>query len=354
MTVPSVERLLVRLPNWVGDIMMALPAVQALRAALPDARIVGMARPAHVELATRIRGLNDVLAAAPRTGGGRFRASWVAFTGLRRARFDAAVVMAPSFEAALTIWLAGIPIRVGHETDHRSALLNRVVGVRETHRADGFLDLVREFGIEEQAEPAALELSELDRRFADEFFNGVGVDREARPIFVNPAAAKRPRAWSSDRFRELSDAVASAHPDVPVIVHDHPPFEAPEGWPISQQIHGLSGANLSLVELAAVIEKCCLYVGNDSGPMHLAAALGVPTVGIYGSSSPQRTSPRGANGAAHIVVSAGFECSPCRERFFDECPSPPSAEQRPPCLEAIDVETVAASVDRILNLSRFV
>ena len=206
---------------------MALPAVQALRAALPDARIVGMARPAHVELATRIRGLNDVLAAAPRTGGGRFRASWVAFTGLRRARFDAAVVMAPSFEAALTIWLAGIPIRVGHETDHRSALLNRVVGVRETHRADGFLDLVREFGIEEQAEPAALELSELDRRFADEFFNGVGVDREARPIFVNPAAAKRPRAWSSDRFRELSDAVASAHPDVPVIVHDHPPFEAP-------------------------------------------------------------------------------------------------------------------------------
>ena len=351
MTVPSVERLLIRLPNWVGDMMMALPAVQALRAALPDARIVGMARPAHVELATRIRGLDDVLAAAPRTGGDRYLAPWVALTGLRRARFDAVVVMAPSFEAALTVWLAGIPIRVGHDTDHRSALLNRVVKVRGTHRADGFIDLAREFAFQEPAELAALEPSESDRRFADEFLDRVGMDRGSRPIFVNPAAAKRPRAWSSDRFRELSDAVASAHPDVPVIVHDHPPFEAPEGWPVSQQIHRLSGASLSLVELVAVIEKCRLYVGNDSGPMHLAAALGVPMVGIYGSSSPERTSPRAANGAAHAVVSAGFECSPCRERFFDECPSPPTAEQRPPCLEAIDVETVAASVDRILKES---
>ena len=333
---------------------MALPAVQVLRSALPDARIVGMTRPAHVELAKRIRGLDDVLAAALRPGVDRYRASWVAFTGLRRARFDAAVVMAPSFEAALTVWLAGIPLRVGHDTDHRSALLNRVVKVQGTHRADGFLDLAREFGFQEPAELAALEPSDSDRQFADEFLDRVGVDPGSGPIFINPAAAKRPRAWPSDRFRELSDAVASAHPDVPVIVHDHPPFEVPDGWPVSQQIHRLSGASLSLVQLAAVIEKCRLYVGNDSGPMHLAAALGVPTVGIYGSSSPERTSPRGVKSAAHAVVSAGFECSPCRERFFDECPSPPTAEQRPPCLEAIDVETVAASVERMLNLSRLV
>ena len=329
--------------------MMALPAVQALRAALPDARIIGMARPSHVELARRIRGLDDVLAAAPRTGVDRYRAPWVALTDLRRARFDAVVVMAPSFEAALTVWLAGIPIRVGHDTDHRSALLNRVVKVRGAHRADGFFDLVREFGLQEPAEPAALEPSESDRRFADEFLHRVGVDPGSRPIFVNPAAAKRPRAWSSDRFRELSDAVVSAHPDVSVIVHDHPPFEAPEGWPVSEQIHRVSGA--SLVELVAVIERCRLYVGNDSGPMHLAAALGIPTVGIYGSSSPLRTSPRGAKGAAHVAVSAGFECSPCRERFFDECPSPPTPSQQPPCLDAIDVERVAFHVDRMLKES---
>ena len=102
------------------------------------------------------------------------------------------------------------------------------------------------------------------------------------------------------------------------------------------------------MQLGAVVERCGLYVGNDSGPMHLAAALGIPTVGIYGPSSPDRTSPRGTLEAPHLAVSAFFECSPCREKFFDECPSPPTSDRKPPCLAQVSVETVVAEVDRML------
>ena len=346
---PTMGGILIRLPNWVGDIMMALPALGALRAAFPDERLVGMARPEHAELAKRISYLDDVVSAPPRTGAARPVAALTSIRMLLRSGFERAVLLAPSFEAALTAWLAGIPVRVGHDTDHRRALLTNPVAVRDGHRVDDFLDVVGELGAAPApAKGAGLVLTADDRAYADRVFEGAGLDFDAdtRPVFVNPAAAKRPRAWAPDRFRGLADGLVERHPGTSVLVHDHPPFETPEGWPERRSVRLIRGA--SLPELAAVMERCAVYVGNDSGPMHIAAALGLPTVGIYGSSSPARTSPRSPNGAPHSAVSAQFECSPCRERFFEECPSPPTADQRPPCLNAITEEMVLAAVDAAL------
>ena len=343
----SFQRVLIRLPNWVGDMMMALPAIQSLRAALPEAHLVGMARPEHLELAQRISALDEIIEAGPRTGVDRHRLVWAAMRKLRSADLDAAVLLAPSFEAALTVWFAGIPVRVGHDTDHRVALLSRVVPVRAGHRADGFQDLVLQLGAKASSVEVGLQCMPSDRSYVDRQLERSGFGPDVRPIFINPAAAKKPRAWASDRFCQLAEAISERHPGVPVFIHDHHPFDRPKGWPSARSISVVSG--VSLVELAALMERCSLYVGNDSGPMHLAAALGVPTIGIYGPSSPGRTSPRGAKGATHIPISASFECSPCRERFFDECPSLPTADQRPPCLNEISVETVAAEVDHWLE-----
>jgi ADP-heptose:LPS heptosyltransferase len=194
----------------------------------------------------------------------------------------------------------------------------------------------------------ALQLTASDRVYVDRMFTTVGLAWNATPIFVNPASGKAPRAWASDRFRKLVERLVEHHSGISVLVHDHYPFDRPDGWPSSNSIRIVSG--VSLVELAAVIERCSLYVGNDSGPMHIAAALGVPTVGIYGPSSQEQTSPRGVNGVAHVPLSASFECSPCRERFFEECPSLPSADKRPPCLNDVDVAMVADAVDLVLGL----
>ncbi len=356
---PTTGGILIRLPNWVGDIMMALPALGSLRAAFPDERLVGMARPEHAELAERISYLDEVALAPPRTGVGRPVAVSTVIGRLRRSRFERAVLLAPPFEAALTAWLAGIPVRVGHDTDHRKALLTNPVAVRDGHRTDDFLDVVGELGVARSASDgdgheeragvrAALVLTADDRSYADRFFEAAGLsfDADVRPMFINPAAAKTPRAWASDRFRGLAGGLAERHPGASVLVHDHPPFEVPEGWPEHRSVRVVRGA--SLTELAAVMERCSVYVGNDSGPMHIAAALGLATVGIYGSSSPDRTSPRSPNGAPHTAVSAQFECSPCRERFFEACPTPPTEDQRPPCLNAITEEMVLAAVDAAL------
>ena len=356
------RRLLVRLPNWVGDIMMALPALQALRAAHSKAEIVVMVRPDHVDFVRRISGLDGAVAAAPRNGPDRYRSALATTRELRQGDFDAAVVLASSFEAALTVWLAGIKVRVGHDTDHRGALLNRVVPKRKTHQSDLFLDVVKELESEHvgesfttpvDAEPGSaggtcrFRCGPEEREWAQRFLARAGMSVEARPIFINPAAAKRPRAWAADRFVQLAEALVERHADTAVIVHDHHPFEVPSDWSGKRRIHVLSGA--SLMQLAGVVERCCLYVGNNSGPMHIAAALGIPTVGVFGSMSPGVTAPRSPNGAQHVSVTANFECSPCRERFFEECPSPPSVDERPPCLNAIPVESVVRAVDEALR-----
>ena len=343
-----IERLLIRLPNWVGDIVMALPAVQALRQQFPAARFVAMARSGHEELASRIAAFDAVTAAPPPAGRGRLRAWQAAVAALRAERLQAAVLFAPSFESALTARAAGIPLRVGHATDRREMLLTHAVAPDPgKHRADGFLDVAAALGAAPASDSPGLSLQPPEREFADDLLRRAGIGADARPVLVNPAAAKTPRSWSAERFCRLAETIAESAAGAPVLVHHRAPFEPPAGWPAHPSIHLVGG--LTLVQLGAVIERCRLYVGNDSGPLHIAAALGLPTIGIYGPSTPDHTSPRGAPGAVHLAVTARFPCSPCRERFFAECPSPPSADGRPPCLDQVPVEAVAEQVDRLLG-----
>lgn len=340
-------RLLVRLPNWVGDILMARPAVEAIRARWPEAQVVGMARAPHTALVERF-GAFDLIVEAP-GGAGLARAAevWAAARRLRVRRLDTAVILAPSFEAALGPWLASIGRRIGHDTDRRRRLLTDPVAPRPgAHRTDEYLDLARVLDAVDRPSPASpLVLTAADRAWAARLFDTLAWQEDSRPLFVNPAAAKTPRAWSAEKFRALVERLSGT--GRPVVVHDRPPFAAPPDWA------GRHGAALvrdaTLPELAALLARCALYVGNDSGPAHIAAAVGIPTVTIHGPSSPGRTAPRGTGEGARVAVTASFPCSPCRERFFDECPAPPSADGRPPCLEAVTVDEVAAAVRQVLG-----
>ena len=338
--------LLVRLPNWVGDILMARPAVQALRARWPDVQLVGMARPPHAALAERLGVFDRIVPAPGGSGLARAAAVLAAARTLRSLRVDTAVVLAPSFEAALVAWLGGAGRRIGHATDHRRLLLTDPVAPRaEAHRANEYLGLARILdAVERPTGALRLALTSDDRAYAARLFTTMGWQDDCLPLFVNPAAAKKPRSWSAERFRTLVERLSET--GLPIVVHDRPPFDAPSGWAARQGVALVREATLP--ELAALLERCALHVGNDSGPAHLAAAVGTPTVTIHGPSSPGRTAPHAAVGGPHVAVSAAFGCSPCRERFFEECPSPPSADGRPPCLVAVGVEEVAAAVRQVL------
>ena len=197
-------RLLVRLPNWVGDILMARPAIQALRARWPDAQLVGMVRPRHAALAERLGVFDRIVVSPGGSGLARVAAVRAAAGTLRSLRVDTAVVLAPSFEAALSPWLAGVGRRIGHGTDHRRLLLTDPVAPRAgAHRADEYIDLARVLDAGVPPPETRLSLIAADRACAASLFAAMGWRADSRPLFVNPAAAKTPRAWSAERFRVL-------------------------------------------------------------------------------------------------------------------------------------------------------
>ena len=334
--------------------MMARPAVQAIRASSRPVRLVAMAKASHLSLIRRFGLFDELLAAPQNTVGKNLVSVGSAAVAIRSYTPAAAVVMAPSFEAAFTTWLSGIQIRIGHSTDSRRFLLTKAIGLRsQVHRVETYLDLAEAVGSSGGVSLPSLLLDPTDRGYVTELFQAMSWDAAVRPIFLNPAAAKTPRAWSSNRFRVLAERLSAQKGSRHIVVHARPPFSESRDW---AQAHGIAlVSDVSLPKLAALLERCALYVGNDSGPAHVAGAVGIDTVTIFGSSVPGETGP-GAQHALpaglHSAVSAAFECAPCRERFFEDCPSPPSKDGRPPCLESISVDDVLRQVNQSLDANR--
>jgi len=345
----SARKILIRFPNWVGDIVMTLPALQALRISMPDAHFVAMVRSEYLDFTRRIAAVNELVEAPSLSGPNRARNWWQSVQQLRRQDIQGAVLFATSFESAFTIWSAGIPVRVGYATDWRSALLTHKVSLEDVHhRAKSFCRLAETVGAVENSEAPPFLFQAAEQQYVDQLFKRLGLNSKVPPIFVNPAAAKTARSWSSRRFEEMVDRIANEQ-GVPIFVHARHPFVPTEGWPKNPEVHLIQ--DVTLVQLSALIGRCCLYVGNDSGPMHIAAALGIPSIGIYGPSHPDYTSPHEVTGGSHLAISGFLECSPCRERFFEDCPEPPSADGRPPCLDRVSVETVVQHVHSVLYRS---
>jgi len=373
----SVRRILVRANNWIGDVVMISPAVKALRERFTGAEIAILARPWVL----------DALAANPyfdrlipyespgrHTGLiGKIRLA----AELRRQRFDMAVLFQKAFEAALLAKAAGIPVRVGHDTDRRGWLLTDRVPVTpesaRRHHVDFFLEVAEACGCTPTTRVPFFALADEDRAWAEGFLDGAaregggaaaqGRDAAAalppraaeapgarRPfVAIHPGGSKAPRAWHAERFAELARALGAERGLVPLVVGDA--GDAAAGAEIARAVPGtlVAAGRTTVRRMGALIERSALFVGNDSGPMHIAGAVGTPTVGIFGPGTPEKTSPRGGPGTFEPVT-LRFHCSPCKQNFFRECDPAPSG--KPYCLENLDVAAVLAASRRVLDASR--
>lgn len=334
------RRILVRANNWIGDVVMISPAMRSLRRRFPDAAITILAKPWVLD-ALRGSRLFDRLMPLERDGRHRGAGGLVRMAAeLRRERFDCAVLFQNAFEAALLTFLARIPVRMGYDTDARRPLLTHPVPLPPPfplrHRGEEFLDLVGYLGCPRDPDGPEFPL------------DGGEPDRPATAaprIALHPGASKPARTWHPERFAEIGAALQRG-------------FDAEIGLlggPGEAELLDAIGRRLprpplsmpsppTVRNLGRFLRTCRLFIGNDSGPMHMAAALGIPVVGIFGPGAPARTGPFRPS-AGFQAVTAGFPCAPCRQRFFRECD--PSGADRPPCLEAIGVGDV---LDRAAGL----
>lgn len=371
----SVRRILVRANNWIGDVVMISPAVKALRERFTSAEIAILARPWVLDALAANPYFDRLIPyESPGRHAGLFGKARLA-AALRRNRFDMAVLFQKAFEAAFLAKAAGIPVRVGHDSDRRGWLLTDRIPVtpesNRRHHVDFFLEVAEACGCTPTTRDPFFVLADEDRAWAEGFLDGASREGDRataraapapaplgagdagvvrRPfVAIHPGGSKTPRAWHASRFAELARTLAEERGLVPLVVGDA--GDAAAGEDIARAVPGtlIAAGRTTVRRMGALIERSALFVGNDSGPMHIAGAVGTPTVGIFGPGTPEKTSPRGGSGAFEAVT-LRFPCSPCKQNFFEECDPAPSG--KPYCLENIDVATVLAASRRVLDAPR--
>lgn len=342
---PPGARVLVRLPNWLGDVVLCTPALSALAEARPDLELSVLVKPGLRDLVRTLPGVCEVLVLEGTSASAVWRQSRV----LRQRDFAAALVFPKGFREALLCALARIPIRCGLATDRRGFLLTHAVpfGPEEwrAHHALQFGRVLAPLGLDVSGARATFPLETADREEAVRVLREAGLEGRRFAVF-HIAASKPPRAWHPDRFGAVAAGLLREEGLPTVLVGS--PGDAPvhvllkEACPEAVDLAGKT----SVRGMAALLERASLFVGNDSGPMHLAAALGAPVVAVFGPGSPVKTAPRDTAGGVRVVY-ASLPCSPCRQSFWKECV--PSPAGKPPCLEAVSPESVLAVARELLS-----
>ena len=330
----SISRVCVRATNWLGDAVMSLPAIRAIRQIFPHAHIAVVARPWVADLYARESSIDCVIPYSARRGLAARRAFAAV---LHRERFDAAILLQNAFDAALIAWLAGIPERIGYNRDARGLLLTRAIQVPEPgeiprHERFYYLELLRRAGMMESfPDTGAIRLdgSEQARAAGLTHLARLGISGPA--IGISPGAAYgNAKRWLPERFAAVARTLAPSAVLLFGSAGERPLCETVAGFlGGGTDIRNLAGET-TLGEFTDLVAACRLFLTNDSGAMHVASALGVPTVAVFGATDDTTTGP---TGPLARVVREHAECSPCLLR---ECP----IDHR--CMTAVTVEQTAA------------
>ena len=345
----GVAKILIRVNNWIGDVVMISPALRAVRRAFPRAEITLLAKSWVID---SLRGSPtfDRLIEYDRDGahaGGWGR--WRLIRRLRRERYDMALLFQKAFEAALFAYLARVPRRVGFATDARGWLLTDALPLPEQgHHVEHFLRLAEAVGADTRDRRLSFHVTPAARDAAYRFMRQEGLLEAPLRVGIHPGASKPPRGWHASRFAEVAAALASQL-GARILL-----FGSDADAPLLETIRNASGEacvaplrGQSLQVMAGLMEHCHLVVCNDSGPMHVAAALRVPIVALFGPGSPERTGPY-TDPALVRVLTRRYPCSPCRQDFFRECH--PAESGKPFCLEEISAAEVVAASRGLLGL----
>jgi lipopolysaccharide heptosyltransferase II len=331
-------KILVRATNWVGDAVMSIPALRAIRACRPKAEIVILARPWVADL---YRGQDFADRILTYENAGRHKGFWGRerlARALRQEKFDVAVLFQNAFDAAWITWRAGIPERIGYARDGRSWLLTRALptpakGEALAHEVYYYLEVLRRAGWLErlpQIDEISISVPNEDRQKALERLSGAGLRKSAiRIAFASGAAYGSAKCWEPERYAALADRLIEAF-DADVILFgaaQESGMAARIAGAMRQRSFNLVGAT-KIGELPALLSTCRLFIGNDSGAMHVAGAVGVPVIAIFGPTDPEGTR---AMTPQFTLVREPVECSPC---FLRNCP----IDHR--CMTRISVERV--------------
>lgn len=337
----QVKKILLRAPNWLGDAAVASPAMRAIRAKFPDAEITVMVRPSVAGVFASATFVDRVWT-EPRPAGIR---DWIRLAmEVRKQRYDLAVLFPNSFESAAMVFLGRARQRVGYSFDGRGWMLTRRIQgeKRKIHHVDYYLALANAVAADTSKPHMELTARPEDRTNARKLLAASGIPQGAGFMILSPGAAfGAAKRWGDHQFAAAADSLAGEFGLAVAIIGSEGERSISESIRtyMKQPAVVLNGRT-SVETLIGLIAESALLLGNDSGPVHLASALGIPTVAVFGATDYKVAAPYGPLGrAVHVPV----ECSPCWLRV---CP----IDHR--CMTRVAPEAVSAAAREVLSGSR--
>jgi heptosyltransferase-2 len=336
----GLNRILIRGTNWIGDAVMTLPAVASVRAAYPKAHLAILAKPPVSDIYQLFSAADEMIPYEKKfdNAPGVFRLAHA----LRKKKFDAAILLQNAIEAAIMTFAAGIPLRAGYNSDGRGFLLThpirRTADILRVHQIDYYLEMVKALGCADVDRAMHLE-THISSAIAGNILLRHLPETNKPLIGIAPGATYGPaKRWLTERFAQAGDRLGQDL-DAQVVL-----FGGQSDREIAEQVRGqaLTGminlaGRTSLTETVYLISQCQLFISNDSGLMHVAGAMNIPTVAVFGSTNPVTTSPPGEK---TVLVRKDVSCSPCLKKT---CPT----DFR--CMTSITVDDVVTAAKTLIN-----
>lgn len=291
--------------------VLLTPALRALKQVYPESNLTLLLRPLVADLMETHPYVDTCLVDTKSRG--RFRSLWALARQIHRAAFDVAVVLHPtSFRNALLPFLARVPIRVGTSVNGRGMLLTTSrkddTSVHEVHR---YLRVLQLLAIDTSLDSLEFWHTDTERQTIQEFLDVEGVSSTDRLIALNLGTTWRTKQWDITNFVEVIEQIADLAPGVRIVLTgSSDELALVEALSTSLPVINLIGKT-SILQLGALLERCEVCLTCDSGPMHIAAAVGTPTVALFGPTSPVRHKPYGVG---HTMIEKPVECRPCYKR----------------------------------------
>ena len=337
-------RIVIRMPNWLGDLVMALAAVEDVKKAYPKAHLCIVCLSSYADLIKRCLAISDVIEIKKK---GFLQILQTSYE-IRKRNFTHGVLFTNSFSSALIFFLARVKQRVGYSKDLRSFLLTSSYCFpkdrSKEHHVIFYKKLLLLLSVPLSIQGPKIEKNCLEITLAKNLLKKCGVNDCDIVIGINPGAAfGSAKCWLPSRFQEVTTFLLSYNPKIKVIFFGDiktKPLVDQICNPFCNRVLNLS-AKTSLVELCSLISLCDLFLTNDSGPMHIADALGIDLLAIFGSTNPFETGPFHTN---NLLIGKA-ECSPCFKRV---CP----IDFR--CMKSITTNDVTSHLKKILEEKEYV
>ena len=346
VTLPNVKRVLIVRTDRIGDVLLSTPVIKALRYYCPGAYIAIMVRPYAADIVIGNPYLDEVIIYDKDAIHNSWQESMKFALELRKKKFDLALILHPTNRVHLITFFAGITRRVGYNRKNGFLLTDALTHNKELgekHELEYSLDLVRHLGLEPKDKKPYMPIREESEKWISELFAKSGIREKDKLVAISPGASDPTRSWPQERFAQVADKLSEQYGFTVVLVGGPKDADLTTKVRMTMRRFALDlGGKTSVSQLASALKRCSLFIGLDSGPMHMACALGLPVVALFGRKqkglSPVRWGPIGVK---HKVIHKDVGCNVCRAH---ECTKDFA------CFKEISVDDVLRCVDAVLKM----